>query len=177
MKALNDFLGRQSWLADANMKLLAGPILILLILSMMVLPLPPFALDVFFTFNIALSIMVLLVSMFTQKPLDFAAFPAILLFTTLLRLSLNVASTRVVLMHGHEGGDEFPGGDGGGGPMTAVASLLVLLAAAFLQGLLPAAALLGMAKAPLLLSANATRPAPAQNLRFSMGGIIAAPLP
>ena len=105
MKALNDFLGRQSWLADANMKLLAGPILILLILSMMVLPLPPFALDVFFTFNIALSIMVLLVSMFTQKPLDFAAFPAVLLFTTLLRLSLNVASTRVVLMEGHQGAD------------------------------------------------------------------------
>ena len=105
MKALNDFLGRQSWLADANMKLLAGPILILLILSMMVLPLPPFALDLFFTFNIALSIMVLLVSMFTQKPLDFAAFPAVLLFTTLLRLSLNVASTRVVLMEGHQGAD------------------------------------------------------------------------
>ncbi len=105
MKALNDFLGRQGWLADANMKLLAGPILILLILSMMVLPLPPFALDVFFTFNIALSIMVLLVSMFTQKPLDFAAFPAVLLFTTLLRLSLNVASTRVVLMEGHQGAD------------------------------------------------------------------------
>ena len=59
-------------------KLLAGPLLIIIILSMMILPLPPFALDLFFTFNIALSIMVLLVSMFTQKPLDFAAFPAIL---------------------------------------------------------------------------------------------------
>src|SRR5690554_4144865 len=76
-----------------------------MILSMMILPLPPFALDLFFTFNIALSLMVLLVSMFTKKPLDFAAFPAILLFTTLLRLSLNVASTRVVLMEGHAGGD------------------------------------------------------------------------
>ena len=84
---------------------LVGPVLIILILSMMVLPLPPFLLDLLFTFNIALSIMVLLVSMYTMKALDFAAFPAVLLFTTLLRLSLNVASTRVVLMHGHTGPD------------------------------------------------------------------------
>lgn len=84
-------------------KLLAGPVLILMVLSMMVLPLPPFALDLFFTFNIALSIMILLVAMFTKKPLDFASFPSILLFATLLRLSLNVASTRVVLMEGHTG--------------------------------------------------------------------------
>ncbi|MEZ2720649.1 flagellar biosynthesis protein FlhA [Paenalcaligenes hominis] len=84
-------------------KLLVGPVLILMILSMMVLPLPPFILDLLFTFNIALSIMVLLVAMFTKKALDFAAFPSILLFTTLLRLGLNVASTRVVLLKGHEG--------------------------------------------------------------------------
>ncbi|MEJ8811128.1 flagellar biosynthesis protein FlhA [Variovorax ureilyticus] len=84
---------------------LAGPILIILILSMMVLPLPPFLLDLLFTFNIAMSVMVLLVSMYTMKALDFAAFPAVLLFSTLLRLSLNVASTRVVLMHGHTGPD------------------------------------------------------------------------
>jgi flagellar biosynthesis protein FlhA len=84
---------------------LVGPVLIILILSMMVLPLPPFLLDLLFTFNIALSIMVLLVSMYTMKALDFAAFPAVLLFTTLLRLSLNVASTRVVLMQGHTGPD------------------------------------------------------------------------
>ena len=84
---------------------LVGPVLIILILSMMVLPLPPFLLDLLFTFNIALSIMVLLVSMYTMKALDFAAFPAVLLFTTLLRLSLNVASTRVVLMEGHTGPD------------------------------------------------------------------------
>ncbi|MHB0774111.1 flagellar biosynthesis protein FlhA [Halomonas sp. WWR20] len=103
MNALSDLLGRQNWLNDARFKLLAGPVLIIMILSMMILPLPPFALDIFFTFNIALAIMVLLVSMFTQKPLDFAAFPAVLLFSTLLRLSLNVASTRVVLMEGHEG--------------------------------------------------------------------------
>src|SRR5471032_49189 len=86
-------------------QVLAGPILILMILSMMVLPLPPFLLDLLFTFNIAVSVMVLLVSMYTIKALDFAAFPAVLLFSTLLRLSLNVASTRVVLMNGHTGPD------------------------------------------------------------------------
>ncbi|KFD21273.1 FlhA family flagellar biosynthesis protein [Yokenella regensburgei ATCC 49455] len=84
-------------------QVLAGPVLILLILSMMVLPLPAFVLDLLFTFNIALSIMVLLVAMFTQRTLEFAAFPTILLFTTLLRLSLNVASTRIILMDGHTG--------------------------------------------------------------------------
>ncbi len=105
MKSLSHFLERTDWMGDARMKLLAGPVLILMILAMMILPLPPFALDMLFTFNIALAVMVLLVSMFTQKPLDFAAFPAVLLFTTLLRLSLNVASTRVILMEGHQGGD------------------------------------------------------------------------
>jgi len=85
-------------------QILAGPVLILLILSMMVLPLPAFVLDLLFTFNIALSIMVLLVAMFTQRTLEFAAFPTILLFTTLLRLALNVASTRIILMEGHTGG-------------------------------------------------------------------------
>ncbi|CFQ91154.1 flagellar biosynthesis protein FlhA [Yersinia enterocolitica] len=88
---------------DTQWQILAGPILILMILSMMVLPLPPFVLDLLFTFNIALSIMVLLVAMFTQRTLDFAAFPTILLFSTLLRLSLNVASTRIILMDGHTG--------------------------------------------------------------------------
>ena len=87
------------------MKGLAGPILIIMILAMMVLPLPPFLLDLLFTFNIAISMMVLLVSMYTMKPLDFAAFPTVLLVTTLLRLSLNVASTRVVLLNGHTGPD------------------------------------------------------------------------
>ncbi|MGJ7535810.1 MULTISPECIES: flagellar biosynthesis protein FlhA [Variovorax] len=91
--------------SGSQFKGLAGPILIILILSMMVLPLPPFLLDLLFTFNIAMSVMVLLVSMYTMKALDFAAFPAVLLFSTLLRLSLNVASTRVVLMHGHTGPD------------------------------------------------------------------------
>ncbi|WP_148254115.1 flagellar biosynthesis protein FlhA [Aidingimonas lacisalsi] len=105
MSALRDYLGRHDWMNDVRMKLLAGPVLIIMILAMMILPLPPFLLDLLFTFNIAMAVMVLLVSMFTQKPLDFAAFPAVLLFTTLLRLSLNVASTRVVLMEGHQGGD------------------------------------------------------------------------
>lgn len=89
----------------ANARVLAGPVLIVLVLGMMVLPLPTFLLDLLFTFNIALSIMILLVAMFTRKALDFAAFPSVLLFATLLRLSLNVASTRVVLLHGHEGPD------------------------------------------------------------------------
>ena len=83
----------------------AGPLLIVLILGMMVLPLPPLLLDFLFTFNIALAIIVLLVAMTTQKPLDFAVFPTVLLLTTLLRLSLNVASTRVVLLNGHTGPD------------------------------------------------------------------------
>lgn len=104
MSALTQYLGRMQLGSGLHMKLMVGPVLILLVLSMMVVPLPPFALDLFFTFNIALAILVLLVSMFTSKPLEFSAFPAVLLFTTLLRLSLNVASTRVVLMDGHEGG-------------------------------------------------------------------------
>ncbi|SHM27801.1 flagellar biosynthesis protein FlhA [Vreelandella subglaciescola] len=105
MRSLTQLLNQRDWMGDVQMKLLAGPLLILMILGMMILPLPPFVLDLLFTFNIALAILVLLVSMFAAKPLDFAAFPAVLLFTTLLRLSLNVASTRVVLMKGHEGGD------------------------------------------------------------------------
>jgi flagellar biosynthesis protein FlhA len=106
MTVLNSWLRLpKQMMAGTNGKGLVGPILIILILSMMVLPLPPFFLDLLFTFNIALSIMVLLVSMYTMKALDFAAFPAVLLFTTLLRLSLNVASTRVVLMEGHTGPD------------------------------------------------------------------------
>ncbi|QWA09091.1 flagellar biosynthesis protein FlhA [Sodalis ligni] len=87
----------------AQWQILAGPVLILMILSMMVLPLPPFILDLLFTFNIALSIMVLLVAMFTKRTLEFAAFPTILLFSTLLRLSLNIASTRIILLRGHTG--------------------------------------------------------------------------
>jgi flagellar biosynthesis protein FlhA len=84
---------------------LAGPIMIVFVLAMMVLPLPAALLDIFFTFNIALSLMVLLIAVQTQKPLEFAVFPTVLLVTTLFRLSLNVASTRIVLMEGHTGPD------------------------------------------------------------------------
>jgi flagellar biosynthesis protein FlhA len=82
---------------------LAVPFIVFLILAMMILPLPAFALDLLFTFNIALALIVLMVSAYTKRPLDFAAFPTVLLLTTLMRLSLNVASTRVVLTSGHTG--------------------------------------------------------------------------
>jgi len=84
---------------------LALPILAFLVLAMMVLPLPPFLLDLMFTFNIAVSLVVLMVSVYTKRPLEFAAFPTVLLLTTLMRLSLNVASTRAVLTDGHTGPD------------------------------------------------------------------------
>ncbi|WP_018411179.1 flagellar biosynthesis protein FlhA [Methyloversatilis thermotolerans] len=81
----------------------ATPIFLLLILAMVILPLPPVLLDVLFTFNIVLALIVILVSVSAKRPLDFSVFPTIILATTLMRLSLNVASTRVVLLHGHEG--------------------------------------------------------------------------
>ena len=99
----NASLSLQSVFGRSGIQQLAGPILILLILSMMVLPLPPFMLDLFFTFNIAISVIVMLVAINVLKPLDFSVFPTVLLITTLLRLSLNVASTRVVLLEGHTG--------------------------------------------------------------------------
>ncbi len=79
------------------------PILLLSVLAMIILPLSPLVLDVLFTFNIVLAVIVLLVAVNSNRPLDFAVFPTILLVTTLMRLTLNVASTRVVLLHGHEG--------------------------------------------------------------------------
>jgi flagellar biosynthesis protein FlhA len=84
---------------------LAAPGFIVMVLAMMILPLPPFLLDLFFTFNIALGLIVLLAAVYANRPMDFAAFPTVLLLTTLLRLSLNVASTRVVLLQGHTGPD------------------------------------------------------------------------
>jgi flagellar biosynthesis protein FlhA len=84
---------------------LGAPILILMLLGLLILPLPAFVLDLFFTFNIALSLIILLVVIYTLKPLEFAAFPTVILVATLLRLALNVASTRIVLISGHEGGD------------------------------------------------------------------------
>jgi flagellar biosynthesis protein FlhA len=100
---MNLILTLQNLIRRAGLRTLAGPVLIVMILAMMVLPLPPMLLDILFTFNIAMAIMVLLVSMNTTKALDFSVFPTVLLITTLLRLSLNVASTRVVLLRGHTG--------------------------------------------------------------------------
>ena len=102
---MNELLARLPAWFRPNGTMLMAPLLIIFLLSMMVLPLPPFLLDVFFSFNIALSVVVLLTSLYTVKPLDFLAFPAVLLISTMLRLSLNVASTRVVLTHGHTGPD------------------------------------------------------------------------
>ncbi len=86
-------------------RVLGIPFMMLMVLGLMTLPVPPMLLDAFFTFNIALSIVVLLVAIYVLRPLDFAVFPSIILVATLLRLALNVASTRVVLLYGHEGGD------------------------------------------------------------------------
>ena len=103
---MNALLNRlPGFVRNLQMKGMAGPMLIIMILGMMVLPLPAFMLDILFTFNIAVSIMVLLVGVNSLKPLDFASFPAVLLLTTLLRLSLNVASARIVLLEGHTGPD------------------------------------------------------------------------
>ncbi|KTD51190.1 flagellar biosynthesis protein FlhA [Legionella quateirensis] len=84
---------------------LGTPLMLIIMLSMMMLPLPPFILDIFFTFNIALSLVVLLAVIYSERPLDFAVFPTVILLATLLRLALNVASTRVVLLNGHNGTD------------------------------------------------------------------------
>ena len=91
----------QSWMRQG----LGTPLMLIIMLSMMMLPLPPFLLDVFFTFNIALSLVVLLAVIYSERPLDFAVFPTVLLLATLLWLALNVASTRVVLLNGHNGTD------------------------------------------------------------------------
>ena len=90
-------LGRLDW------RLLAAPLLVVLILMMLVVPLPTFVLDVLFTFNITLSLIILLVTLYLTRPLDFAAFPTAILLTTLLRLSLNVAAARVILLNGQNG--------------------------------------------------------------------------
>lgn len=91
----------QAWMRHG----LGTPIMLVVMLSMMILPLPPFMLDILFTFNIALSLVVLLAVIYSERPLDFAIFPTVILIATLLRLALNVASTRVVLLNGHNGTD------------------------------------------------------------------------
>ncbi|MEZ8404960.1 flagellar biosynthesis protein FlhA [Vibrio splendidus] len=105
MKFTLPFADKLTKIPNRAMPAIGAPVMVLATLAMVVLPIPAFLLDMFFTFNIALSMVVLLVSVYTRRPLDFAAFPTVLLIATLLRLALNVASTRVVLLHGHEGGD------------------------------------------------------------------------
>ncbi|MBC7988020.1 MAG: flagellar biosynthesis protein FlhA, partial [Luteimonas sp.] len=102
---MNPLQQMQAWLGPnaKAVRSMAAPLVVVMILAMMVLPLPPFALDLLFTFNIAMALMVMMVAAYMVKPLDFAAFPSVILLTTLLRLSLNVASTRVVLLEGHTG--------------------------------------------------------------------------
>jgi len=97
----NEFLGGVNRVAQGNLGI---PVLLLVMLAMMTLPIPPLLLDILFTFNITLALVVLCVAVYAMRPLDFAVFPTILLIATLLRLALNVASTRVVLLNGHEGG-------------------------------------------------------------------------
>ncbi len=96
----NDLFTRLKPMFSGSM---GAPVIVVALLAMVVLPLPPFLLDLLFSFNIALSLTIMLASIYVLKPLHFASFPAILLIATLLRLALNVASTRVVLMEGHTG--------------------------------------------------------------------------
>jgi len=103
MQQMNAWFGGNDGARGTAIKALVLPTFVVMMLAMMVLPLPAFVLDLLFTFNIALALVVMMVSAQMVKPLDFAALPTVLLVTTLLRLSLNVASTRVVLMEGHTG--------------------------------------------------------------------------
>src|SRR5260370_1393533 len=102
----NPLQSLQSMWSSENAKFAQGlmaPLLVVAILALMVLPIPPWLLDTFFTLNIAVALMVMMVAAYMIRPLDFGAFPSVLLLTTLMRLSLNVASTRVVLLEGHTG--------------------------------------------------------------------------
>ncbi|KGY12965.1 flagellar biosynthesis protein FlhA [Vibrio tubiashii] len=103
MKFSLPFADKLPQIPQRAMPAIGAPVMVLATLAMVVLPIPAFLLDLFFTFNIALAMVVLLVTVYTRRPLDFAAFPTVLLISTLLRLALNVASTRVVLLYGHEG--------------------------------------------------------------------------
>ncbi|MEC9076505.1 MAG: flagellar biosynthesis protein FlhA [Pseudomonadota bacterium] len=100
--ALSDFRQR---IPNVDFKSMGIPALVLLIIAMLILPLPTVLLDILFTLNIMIALIVIMISIHTEKPLDFSSFPAVLLFATMLRLSLNVASTRIVLVNGHEGTD------------------------------------------------------------------------
>ncbi len=103
MKFSLPFADKLPSIPQRAMPAIGAPVMVLATLAMVILPIPAFLLDLFFTFNIALAMVVLLVTVYTRRPLDFAAFPTVLLISTLLRLALNVASTRVVLLYGHEG--------------------------------------------------------------------------
>ncbi|QJY34548.1 flagellar biosynthesis protein FlhA [Diaphorobacter sp. JS3050] len=105
MTTPNSIQSMRQWAGTNGMALqgLSAPILVVAILALMVLPIPAWMLDTFFTLNIAVALMVMMVAAYMLRPLDFAAFPSVLLLTTLMRLSLNVASTRVVLLEGHTG--------------------------------------------------------------------------
>eukprot|EP01036_Dinobryon_divergens_P060666 gene60666-80904_t len=92
-------------LSKFNFADLSIPALVLLIVGMLVIPLHPVVLDILFTFNIATSLLIIMIAINTRKPLEFSSFPTVLLFATMLRLGLNVASTRVILVNGHEGHD------------------------------------------------------------------------
>ncbi|NCX49829.1 MAG: flagellar biosynthesis protein FlhA, partial [Gammaproteobacteria bacterium] len=100
--ALSDFRQR---IPNVDFKSMGIPALVLLIIAMLILPLPTVLLDILFTLNIMIALIVIMIGIHTEKPLDFSSFPAVLLFATMLRLSLNVASTRIVLVNGHEGTD------------------------------------------------------------------------
>lgn len=95
----------RSYVPNVNHTVLAAPLIVMVILAMMILPLPALVLDMLFTFNICLSVIVLMAVVYSERPLDLGVFPTVLLIATLMRLSLNVASTRVVLLHGHTGED------------------------------------------------------------------------
>ncbi|MGB3462000.1 MAG: flagellar biosynthesis protein FlhA [Rhodanobacter lindaniclasticus] len=95
-----DVLGNFRHLARRG---IGAPVMMLAMLGMLMLPMPPFLLDILFSFNIALSLVILLAVVYVMRPLEFAAFPTVVLMATLLRLALNIASTRVVLLHGHDG--------------------------------------------------------------------------
>ncbi|MDC3057952.1 flagellar biosynthesis protein FlhA, partial [Litorivicinus sp.] len=100
--ALSDFRQR---IPNVDFKSMGIPALVLLIIAMLIVPLPTVLLDILFTLNIMIALIVIMIGIHTEKPLDFSSFPAVLLFATMLRLSLNVASTRIVLVNGHEGTD------------------------------------------------------------------------
>ena len=102
---MSPFANFNAFIAELKRQKFAAPIFLIALLAMIMLPLPPVLLDVLFTFNIVLALIVILVSVTAKRPLDFSVFPTVILGTTLMRLALNVASTRVVLLNGHTGPD------------------------------------------------------------------------